>query len=459
MARVLIAEISKYVGQKVTVSGWLNTVRAHGAIVFMDLRDRSGVLQVVAKPDLVKGLTEESVLLVEGEVKKRPPNMQNPQLPSGDVELKAEKIEVVAKAETLPFDLRDLKVSLPTLLDFRPLVLRNQKIKAIFEIEEQVIIAFRKTLKDQGFTEFESPNIVPATAEGGAEVFHVDYFKSDAYLAQSPQLYKQILVPVFERVFTVAHVFRAEPSVTTRHLTEYVSLDAEMGFIESWQDLMQTCEDLVKNIFSEVERTCASQLKLLGATLPQISSNIPRIKMREAQQIIFERTKRDHRQEPDLDPDDEKEICLWAKEKHGSELVFITHYPVKKRPFYTFADPEDSDYTLSFDILCRGLEITTGGQRINNYDTLVANLKKWGNDQKNFEFYLQAFKYGMPKEGGFALGAERLVKQILNLENIREASLFPRDMIRIDGRLSSLKEEKKPAAKPVKKTKRAKSKK
>jgi nondiscriminating aspartyl-tRNA synthetase len=455
MARVLIAEISKHIGEKVTVAGWVNALRSHGGIVFLDLRDRSGVLQIVCKPDLVKDLTEESVISVLGEAKKRPPNMQNPDLVSGEVELKAEKIEVIAKAEVLPFDLRDLKVTLPTLLDFRPLTLRNPKIKAIFEIEDQVIGAFRENLKSHGFTEFESPTIVPATAEGGAEVFHVDYFKSDAYLAQSPQLYKQILVPIFERVFTVARVFRAEPSVTTRHLTEYISLDAEMGFIESWQDLMDICENLLKSIFSTVGQNCAGQLKLLGATLPQIDSRIPRLKMREAQEIILERTGRDQRKENDLSPDDEKEICAWAKEKHGSELVFITHYPVAKRPFYTYADPQDPDFTLSFDILCRGLEITTGGQRINDYQKLMENLKKWGNDQKKFEFYLQAFKYGMPQEGGFALGAERVVKQILGLENIREASLFPRDMIRIDQRLATLKEEKKPRAK----VKRAKTKK
>jgi nondiscriminating aspartyl-tRNA synthetase len=211
-----------------------------------------------------------------------------------------------------------------------------------------------------------------------------------------------------------------------------------MGFIDSWQDLMDTCESLMKNIFSDIEKNCQKELKIFGATLPKISSKIPRIKMREAQEIIFKRTNKDHRKEIDLEPEDEREICQFAKEKYGSELIFITHYPTNKRPFYTYPDPEDEDYTLSFDLLCRGLEIVTGGQRINDYKKLTENIKKWGNEVKDFKFYLQAFKYGMPPEGGFALGAERITKQILGLENIREASLFPRDMGRIDQRLAVL---------------------
>jgi nondiscriminating aspartyl-tRNA synthetase len=247
------------------------------------------------------------------------------------------------------------------------------------------------------------------------------------------------MLGAFERVFTVAHVFRAEPSITTRHLSEYVSLDAEMCFIDSWTDLMDTVETIIKNIFTD--------LKALNFNVPEIGREIPRIKMREAQQIIFERTKRDHREEPDLSPDDEQEICQYSKEKYGSEVIFNTHYPTKKRPFYTFADPKDPEYTLSFDVLCRGLEIVTGGQRINEYDKLIENIKKWGNDPKNFEFYLQTFKYGLPPEGGFAFGLERVVKQVLGLSNAREATPFPRDMERVDVRLAELQQ------KPKKKTK------
>ena len=436
MQRVIIGDTIKYLGKTIRVSGWVNSRRDHGGIVFLDLRDGSGILQIVAKPDLVEGVKEEFVLDIEGNVQKRPEKMINPELETGEIELKAQKIKILATADPLPFDLREINLTLPRLLDFRPLTLRNPKIRAIFKIEEEIISAFRNTLKDLGFSEFESPSIVPATAEGGAEVFHIDYFDHDAYLAQSPQLYKQIMVGAFEKVFSVNHVFRAEPSVTTRHLCEYISLDMEMGFIDTWEDLMDAGDGLIKSIFSSIENKCQRELKLFGASVPKTSSKIPRMKMREAQEIIFKRNGRDHRKEIDLDPEDEKEICEYAKEKYGSELIFITHYPTAKRPFYTFSDPKDPEYTLSFDLLCRGLEVITGGQRINDYKKLVENIKKWGNEVKDFKFYLQAFKYGMPPEGGFAMGAERITKQILGLENIREASLFPRDMIRIDQRLS-----------------------
>jgi len=370
--------------------------------------------------------------------------MVNPELETGEVELQAEKVKILAKAEVLPFDLKDLKLSLPRLLDYRPLTFRNKKIQAIFKIQEEVISSFRRVMKNLDFTEFQSPNIVPAVAEGGAEIFHIDYYDYDAYLAQSPQLYKQIILGAFERVFTVTHVYRAEPSITTRHLSEYTSLDTEMAFIDSWQDLLDVCEILIKKIFSDVQQNCQKELALFKAGVPDLKIKIPRLKMREAQQIIFERTGRDNRKEPDLEPEDEKEICEFAKKKYNSEFIFITHYPTKKRPFYTFADPKDPEYTLSFDLLYKGLEIVTGGQRINDYEMLVKNIKKWGNEVKDFAFYLQAFKYGLPPEGGFALGAERIVKQLLGLANVREATPFPRDTERIDQRLSLLQKRKKP---------------
>ncbi len=443
MQRTLIAETVKYADEKVRVCGWVSSRRDHGAIVFLDLRDRSGLLQIVATPELAKNVKDEYVLEIEGTVRKRPARMVNPELASGSVELQAEKVEILAEAEAPNINLKDLNVSLPVLLDYRPLTLRNKKVKSIFLIKEEIISVFRKTLKNAGFSEFQAPIIVPANAEGGAEVFRLDYYGRDAYLAQSPQLYKQILVGVFERVFTITKVFRAEPSVTTRHLSEYVSMDAEMGFIDSWEELMDVCETIIKEIFSAVGEKFAEELKMFGATLPLSSRKIPRLKLREAQEIIFQRTKRDNRKENDLEPEDEREICQYAKEKYGSDLVFITHFPTTKRPFYTFADPQDPKFTLSFDLLCRGLEIITGGQRINDYQSLLKNIKKWKMKAKDFKFYLQTFKYGLPPEGGFAIGAERLTKQILGLENVREASLFPRDMIRIDQRLSQSKPKKK----------------
>lgn len=443
MRRILNTKTVKHLGKKVKVCGWVNSIRSHGKIIFTDLRDRSGILQVILSPDLAKGIKEEFVLEIEGKIQKRPIKMVNPELETGQIELKAEKVKILSQATALPFDLRDLKLKLPTLLDWRPLTLRNKKIRAIFKVQEEVISSFRRTMKKLDFTEFQAPTIVPVATEGGAEVFHINYFDKDAYLAQSPQLYKQIMLEAFERVFTITHAYRAEPSVTTRHLTEYVSLDVEMAFINSWTELMETCEVVMRGIFSGLEKNCSKELKLLAATIPKIGKKIPQIKIREAQEIIFQRTGRDNRKEPDLQPEDEKEICNFAKEKYDSELIFITHFPTKKRPFYTFPDPENPEYTLSFDLLYRGLEIVTGGQRIHNYQMLLKNIKKWGLKIKDFKYYLQAFKYGLPPEGGFAIGTERLVKQILGLENIREASLFPRDMIRIDQRLSTFKRRKK----------------
>jgi nondiscriminating aspartyl-tRNA synthetase len=437
--RILNIEAPKHLNKKIKIAGWVNSRRDHGKIVFFDLRDRSGILQVVLDSKMAEGIREEDVLEIEGEVKERPKEMVNPKLETGSVELKAEKIRILAKSQKLPFDLKNLKLSLPKLLDFRPLTLRNEKQRAIFRVQREIIDSFRKTMKNLGFFEFEAPAIVASATEGGAELFHVDYFDKDTYLAQSPQLYKQILVSVFERVFTVCKAFRAEPSMTTRHLTEYISLDCEMGFINSWEDLLEVCEMVIKNIFSDVEKNCKKELEILGAKVPEIRRKIPRLKLREAQEIIFKRTSKDKRENPDLDPEDEKEICNFVKEKFNSELVFITHFPTSKRPFYTFEDPENPEYTLSFDLLFRGLEIVTGGQRINDYKYLVKKMKRFGLDPKNFKYYLQAFKYGMPPEGGFAIGAERVTKQILGLENIREASLFVRDLQRVDLRLKKKK--------------------
>ncbi|MCX6764805.1 MAG: aspartate--tRNA(Asn) ligase, partial [Candidatus Nealsonbacteria bacterium] len=434
--------------------GWINSRRDHGKIVFFDLRDFSGILQIVSKPEIAEGVGLEYAVEIEGTIQKRPVKMINPEIETGSVELSAKSIKILARAQVLPFDIRDLKATLPTLLDYRPITLRNEKVRAIFKIREGVINSFRNTLKTLGFYEFEAPTIVPANAEGGAAVFHIDYYDKDAYLAQSPQLYKQILVGALERVFTVTNILRAEPSITTRHLSESTSLDAEMGFIDSWQDLMDACETIIKNIVLNIQKNYKNELRVLKAEIPQIGEKIPRIKMREAQGIIFERTKRDNRQEPDLEPGDEKEICNFAKEKYNSDFVFITHYPTKKRPFYTYPDPENENYTLSFDILFKGLEIASGGQRINDYEKLRENIKKWGNNPKDFDFYLQAFKYGMPPEGGFAFGAERIVKQFLNLENLREASFFPRDMERIDLRLSLTEEKNKIKGKKTKKEKK-----
>ncbi len=443
LPRTLSLETINKVGEPVLLRGWVQSLRSHGKVAFVDLRDRLGVVQIVFVGELapqVGSLGIGDVVVIEGEVQQRGAGAINPDLPTGKVEVKGEKLQILAKAAEMPFDVSkpSLDVSLPTLLDYRPLTLRHPKVQAIFKIQEIVIDSFRNTLRGLGFTEFQPPTIVPTATEGGSEIFHIDYYDHDAYLGQSPQLYKQTMVGVYERVFAVARAYRAEPSTTTRHLSEYISLDAELGFINDFGEIMDVVEAVIRGIFSDLEKSRSFELSLYKATLPTLSQKIPRLKMREAQEIIFQRTGRDNRTEPDLEPEDEREICRYAQEEYGSELIFITHYPTKKRPFYTFPDPEDPEYTLSFDLLGRGLEWVTGGQRINNYDQLVEHINKWGNDPKDFEMYLQAFRYGMPPEGGFAIGAERVTMQVLGLENIREASLFPRDMERVDLKLSVL---------------------
>ncbi len=437
MKNLFIANIVEKIGQEVELYGWVNNIRDHKKIIFIDLRDRSGIVQLVGDSSLKK-LSPEDAVYIKGTVKKRPQNMVNPDIPTGEIEVEIKEWKIISEAEELPIDMskEDLNVSLPTLLDNRSLVLRHPKIKSIFTVQTTIIDEFRNSLKNLGFMEFQAPILVPAQAESGAEVFSVNYFDHTAYLAQSPQLYKQIMLGAFEKVFTVTHAFRAEPSVTTRHLTEYISLDAEMAFIDSWTELMDTVEVVVKNIINSVSSKCSTELKLFKTTLPLIPNHIPRIKLSEALDIVGKRIKQDLSDVPDLSPSHEEEICKWAHEEKKSDFVFITHYPTSKRPFYTHPDPENPDLTLSFDLLGLGIEWVTGGQRINDYKMLVENIKKWGNDPKDFNIYLQAFKYGMPPEGGFAMGTERITMKLLNLSNVREASLFPRDMERIDIKLS-----------------------
>ena len=448
MLRVLSKDASKHAGKEIVFHGFIRLRRDHGKLIFLDVRDYSGIIQVVVNAKVsekaynsAKELRPEDVVEIIGKVNKRPDNAINKDLVSGDVELEATEIKILSKAETLPFDMggETLNLELPTLLDHRALSLRHPQISAVFKIQETIADTFRTFLKEKNFTEIFVPTIVPSATEGGAEVFKIDYYDKKAFLAQSPQLYKQAMVSVFERVFTIAHAYRAEPSVTTRHLSEYVSLDLEMGFINSWEELMDLSEELVKKIISSVKDKNKKELELFKTKLFDIKKPFPRVTLKEAQEIIFKRTKVDHRGEPDLDPSDEKEICKWAEEETGAPFVFITHYPVEKRPFYTMPDPKDEKHTLSFDLLGVQEEWVTGGQRINDYNMLIENMKKWKINPKNLEIYLQAFKYGMPKEGGFAMGIERITKDLLGLKNIREASLFPRDMERVDEKLSDIK--------------------
>ncbi len=435
MDRILISESINKVGEKIRLEGWASTIRDHGKITFIDLRDRSGLVQCVGSG--LEKVSPESAIEIIGVVAKRPEKLINTKVKTGGIEIQIEKLKVLSLAAELPFDMgqEGLNVDLPTLLDYRSLTLRNTKQQAIFKVQNVIIESFRQALLKKDFVEFQAPSIISAVPEGGAEVFKISYYDHEAYLSQSPQLYKSLLVGIFERVFSVNQIFRAEPSVTTRHLAEVTSLDAEFGFIDSWKDVLEMEEYVIRYIFSEVEKKCADELALYNATLPKLSDKIPLLKLREAQEIIYKRTGRDVRAEKDLAPEDEREICKWALEEKGSDLVFISHFVTKKKPFYVYPDPEDPTYAFSVDLLGRGVEWSSGGQRLNDYKEILEHVRDWGLKENEIELYLQSFRFGVPALGGFALGAERVTMHILGLKNVREASLFPRDMERVDVRL------------------------
>jgi len=430
MQRTLASEVPNKIGEMVFLQGWVNNLRPLGKLCFIVLRDRSGLIQTVlyGRPDLVKALKEESVVELTGRV--RP----DPRAPYG-CEVEVHELNIIrTPIETPPIQINRpyhvFNAKLETLLTHRVLALRNPKIGAIFKVQAELIHGFREFLTQEGFLEVHTPKIVASGTEGGTELFPVQYFERTAYLAQSPQFYKQMLVGAgFERVFEVGPVYRAEPHSTTRHLNEYISLDIEMGFIESEQDLLALEARLLRYMFERVQDRCAKELELYRAAVPNVPERIPQLKLSEAQEIL--RKKFNKHSSGDLDPESERLLCRYAQEELGCELLFVTHYPREKRPMYAMPDPVDPTLTRSFDLLYKGLEITTGGQRIHEYERLVESIRGRGLDPANFEFYLKVFKYGMPPHGGFAIGAERLTMQLLNLANVREASLFPRDRTRL----------------------------
>jgi len=422
--RTLIGELAGKKGETVLIQGWVSVRRDQGKMVFFDFRDRSGAVQgvVLPKSDAVETahtVRNEYVVSVEGKVNARPEKNVKAGAQNGDIELEVTKIEIISKAE-IPFELGS-EVNLDTYLDHMPYTLRSEKAKQIFKVQEAIIQGFRDGTKAQDFVEFQAPAIVGGDAEGGAAAFKVDYYYDQkAFLATSPQIYKQIMVGVFERVFTTPKIFRGEKHSTTRHLSEYSSLDFEMGFIKDHTEVMAVLEKTMRLIVDRVG---------LPVAMPE---KIPVLKLREVQKILGVST-----DEPDLEPEHERAIGEWALKEHGSDFVFVTHYPVSKRPFYTYEDDNDKGYTKSFDLLFRGLEITTGGQRVHNHDELVERMKGRGLKPELFSYYLQAFKAGLPPHGGSATGLERLTARLLNLPNVKEATLFPRDLNRIDTLLST----------------------
>ena len=442
--RTLTVETANKVGEEVVLQGWVNARRNMGKIVFLDVRDRKGVVQVVGVPqeldeasnELLKDVRPEWVVEIRGVVNARGAKQQNPNMPTGMVEVLAKGISVLAKAEPLPLDLEDEKIGLDIHLDFLPITLRTDKYRAVFKIQAEIVRGFRDYLTSQDFTEIQAPKIVAASAEGGADVFEVKYLKNKATLAQSPQFYKQIMVGVFERVFAVGNCFRAEQHATTRHLNEFTGLDLEMGMIKDHHDVMDLEVEMLRHILNHLDTTCGAELKLWNYVRPNIPEKVPYFKLREAQQIIKDETGVDHTNEPDLEPSEERFMGEYAKKKFDSDFVFITHYPTSKRPMYTYPDEENPEFTKSFDLLFRGIEVTSGGQRFHDYNELVESMKHKELNPDDFKFYLEAFKYGMPPEGGFGMGLERLTARLLEIDNVKYATLFPRDLNRIDLQLS-----------------------
>ncbi len=438
--RSLNKETSSKVGEEVIVKGWVNARRNMGKIAFVDLRDRSGILQVVLVPneldenskEILSEIRPEYVLEIKGIVNERGEKQKNPDMVTGNVEVLAKEVKILAKAETLPYELGS-EMHMDTYLDNLPFNLRADKQRAIFKIQAALVEGWRKYLTEKDFTEFQCPKIVAGATEGGANVFTLDYFGNKAYLAQSPQFYKQKMVGVFERVFTVGNVYRAEAHDTNRHLSEYTSMDFEMSFIKSHKDIMDMTYGVLKAMVENAKLKCAPELKLLLVTLPEFGDNYPVLKLKEAQKILEDEFgEKDATKEPDFEPHQERLIGEYAKKKFNSDFLFVTHYPTEKRPMYTMPDPENPAETLSFDVLFRGTEIVTGGQRIHDYHMLVDNMVKFGLNPKEFEYYLMAFKYGMPPEGGIGMGLERVTWQLLGLDSVKQATLFPRDRVRID---------------------------
>jgi len=437
MKRTLISETPELIGKKVKLAGWVNVRRDHGKLIFIDLRDRTGLIQMVVIPDkkeayaVSKDIRNEYVIEVEGRVKERPGGQSKDDLGTGKVEIEVEKIEIISRTEKeLPFDIskKTLDLNLPTLLDNRNLALRNKRVNGIFKVYAQIIQSYGDYLRENGFLEIKTPKIVSAATEGGANFFKIKYFKRDAYLAQSPQFYKQAGVGAFERVFEIGPVFRAEPHYTTRHVNEFVGLDAEMGFIKNFYDVTNELAEVMKRVIKDVRENCAGILEEYEMELPA-HQKFPKIKLTEALEIL----KKEYGKEIegiDIDPEGERLISQWAKKTYDSDFIFLTHYSSNARPFYTMPSP-DPEYTESFDLIFRGVEIATGGQRIHNYAQLLANIKKHRLNPEDFKDYLEIFKLGLPPHGGWGLGSERIVQKILGLESVKEAILFPRDVKRL----------------------------
>ncbi len=418
-------------GKPVKIEGTIHTIRDMGEVAFVILRRRDGLLQCVYEEEKSgfdrKGLKEAACVEAEGIIRKEE------RAPHG-VELRLIGLKVLSEpAAPLPLAISKWKLntSLEAKLNMRSISLRNIRERAKFRIQEGIVRGFRDFLYSQGFTEIHTPKIGAKGAEGGSNLFRLDYFHHPAVLAQSPQFYKQMMVGVFDRVFETGPVFRAEKHNTKRHLNEYTSLDFEMGYIDSFEDIMAMETGFLQYMLALLEREYAPELKILDITLPK-ADKIPAVRFDEAKQLASEKYGHKIRNPYDLEPEEEVLIGRYFQEEYGSDFVFVTHYPSKKRPFYAMDDPADPKFTLSFDLLYKGLEITTGGQRIHDYQMLLDKIAARGMTEEGMEQYLDTFKYGMPPHGGLGIGLERLTMKLAGEDNVRETTLFPRDLSRLD---------------------------
>src|SRR5580698_2185883 len=418
ISRVLAADLPAHVGQQVTIAGWLHRRRELKSVTFLIVRDRSGLAQVVLNDPAEAGMAAETTEMPEETV----------------IELTGPVITALSgPAAPPPFDLYRpaITATLPVILDNAPTTLRHPRLRAGFEIAAASIHGFRAVLEEMDFTDIHTPKIVESATESGANVFGIDYFGRPAYLAQSPQFYKQAMVGVFERVFEVGPVFRAEPHDTARHLAQYTSLDAELGFITDHQDVMLVLRDTIAGMVTAVEFRARPALDLLGVSLPEVPREIPQVHFAEAMELIAKATGEDVTGEDDLAPAHERWLCEWAEREHGTGLLFVTGYPLSAKPFYTHPDPARPGYTNGFDLLFRGTEIVTGGQRLHRHENYLAALAARGLDPAPFAGYLQVFRHGMPPHGGFAIGLERWTAQLTGAANVRQVTLFPRDLHRL----------------------------
>jgi nondiscriminating aspartyl-tRNA synthetase len=427
ISRVLSADLPRHVGERVAIAGWLHRRRELKSVTFLIVRDRAGLAQVVLPTADADAIGEETVLAVEGLV------VANDQAPGGAELTEPALTQLSGPAEPPPFDLYrpTITAALPTILDHAPTTLRHPVLRAGFEVAAASAAGFRAAMVQSGCTEVFTPKIVESATEGGANVFRLDYFGRPGYLAQSPQFYKQAMVGVFERVFEVGPVFRAEPHDTGRHLAQYTSLDAEFGFIADHFDVMPVCRDAVAGMVESVRERAGLAMRTLDATLPEVPAEIPHLHFSDAMELISAATGEDVTGEPDLAPAHERWLCEWAAREHGSDLLFVTGFPLASKPFYTHADPQRPRYSNGFDLLFRGTEIVTGGQRLHRHGDYLAALAARGLDPAPFEGYLQVFRHGMPPHGGFAIGLERWTALLTGAPNVRQVTLFPRDLHRL----------------------------